>query len=193
MGGGDWKTRSLSSRYIDFLTSSPNRGKVAHQEELIKEVMLLTGTNPEARIPTNLRRSPKMFFAMWETLRSKAQKMIAMGTANVATEKAPMLLSSAANARVEETVKPSVSTASGSLASSSNGPDDVTNNNFMLASLVVGGNVVKTKRICVLICLSFLKTAAISTFDLPEDSDLAFEVLDHNAQDVWHHVSCCVS
>ena len=80
-----------------------------------------------------------------------------------------------------------------SLASSGTGPDDVTNSKFMLASLVVGGSVVKTKRICVLICLSFLKTAAISTFDLPEASDLAFEVLDHNAQDVRHHVSCCVS
>ena len=193
MGGGDWKTRSLSTRYIAMLTSTPNQGKVVHREALIKEVCFLAGTSPEAMIPMKLRRNAKMFFAMLQTLRSNAQKMIAMGTANVATEKAPMLLSSAANAQVEETVKPSVSTASGSLASSSNGPDDVTNNNFMLASLVVGGNVVKTKRICVLVCLSFLKTAAISTFDLPEDSDLAFEVLDHNAQDVWHHVSCCVS
>ena len=180
MGGGDWKTCSLSTRYIAMLTSTPNQGKVVHREALIKEVCFLAGTSPEAMIPMKLRRNAKMFFAMWETLRSKAQKMIAMETAN-------------ANAQVEETVKPSVSTASGSLASSGNGPDDVTNNNFMLASLVVGGNVVKTKRICVLICLSSLKTAAISTFKLPEDSDLAFEVLDHNTQDVWHHVSCCVS
>ena len=193
MGGGDWKTCSLSTRYIAMLTSTPNQGKVAHREALIKEVCFLTGTSPEARIPTNLRRNPKMFFAFWEKLRSKAQTMIATGTANVATEKVPVLLSSVANAQVEEMAKPSMSTAIGSLASSSNGPDDVTSNNFMLASLVVDGKVIKNKRIHVPTCFSSLKTMAISAFQLPEHSDLAFEVGNHNAQDVWHHVSCCVS
>ena len=174
-----------------MLTGAPNQGKVAHRDALVKEVCWLTGTTPDNRIPTSLRRNPNTFFAMWEKMRSKAQKMIADATKPVEVAAKPsesMLLLSAADAadanaakaaKAEGIPDPGLSAAGKSEASSSSMPDK-----RMLASLLVDGEVVKTKRISVPLSLSSLKMMALCTFDLPQDSDLAFEVLEANTKDV---------
>jgi len=159
---------------MSVLTAAPNIGKVAWRDALVKEVCWLTGSNPEARIPPYLRRKPAQFFAMWEKLRSKAQTMIASKKDQQA------LFTMEAN---EGTLEPGMPEASGTSSG---------NDKFMLASLLVKDEVVKSKRILVPLTLSALKTSAISTFDLPENSTLAFEVLDAKTQDRWHNVSCCV-
>ena len=66
-----------------MLTGAPNQGKVAHRDALVKEVCWLTGTTPDNRIPTSLRKKPNTFFAMWEKLHGKAQKVIAGATASL--------------------------------------------------------------------------------------------------------------
>ena len=159
---------------MSVLTASPNSGKVAWRDALIKEVCWLTGSNAEARISTTMRKKPSQFFEMWERLRGKAQKMIATKKNDT---HAQTLLTMEEEA--EEKLEPGLTEASGPSASSSN------DGKFMLASLLVNDKIAKSKRIPKPLSLSSLKTTAISTFDLPEDSDVAFEVLDAATQDVW--------
>ena len=176
----DWKTRSLSTRYtIAALTIAPNIGKVAWRDALVKEVCWLTGTSPEARIATSMRRKPGQFFEMWEQLRGKASSMIATKKGK---GQQPLFTLDLADV---EKLDPGLSAASGSTESK---------DKFILASLLVKDRIAKTKRmrISVPFTLSSLKSVAIRTFDLPENSDLAFEVFDATAQDRWHHVSWCV-
>ena len=161
---------------MSVLTAAPNIGKVAWRDALVKEVCWLTGSNAEARIPPSMRKKPAQFFAMWEKLRPKAQKMIA----SKKDTNAQTLFTMEAD---EGKLEPGMPEASGTSSSS---------DKFMLASLFVNDKVVKSKRISVPLTLSSLKSSAIRTFDLPEDSPLAFEVLDAITQDRWHHVSFCV-
>ena len=194
MGGGQWGLTDsplvLSTRYtVSMLTSAANFGKVAHRDELVKEVCWLTGTTPEATIPPSLRRNPNLFFAMWEKLRSKAQKMIAEATKPAVAAAKPVVGTEllapavAADALLEGTPEPGLTEAGrseGSSASSSSAKLA----KFMLAYLMENDEIVNTKRIPVPLSMSSLYEIAVSTFNLPQDSDLAFEVLEATTQDM---------
>ena len=168
---------------MSVLTSSPNAGKVAWRDALVKEVCWLTGTTSESRIPSSMRRQPGQFFAMWEQCRGKAQKLISLNKKKDAP--ASLLTLEAADDQVK--LEPGLSEASGTSAHSAG------NDKFMLASLLENDKIVKSKRIIVPHSLADLKKFAIDTFHLPQDSDLAFELLDATTQDMhdsMHHVVC---
>ena len=169
---------------MSMLTSAVNQGKVAHRDALVKELCWLTGTTSEASIPPSLRRNPSLFFAMWENLSSKAQKMITEATKpGVPAVRAADLFTAAAGggAKAEGTPDPGLTAAGGTEASTSASAAAKS----MLASLMLKDKVVKTKRISVPVSLSALKDLAISTFDLScPSSDLAFEVCEGRTKDL---------
>ena len=168
------------TRYtVSMLTSAANQGKVARRDELVKEVCWLAGVTVDASIPPSLRRNPRLFFEMWEKLRDKARKMITEANNKLpasAASRADTLLASAVadgshNPGLSEVCESEASSAAGSSAK------------FMLAYLTVNGKILKTKRISMPDSLSSLRDGAVSTFALPLESDLAFEVLEAKTQE----------
>ena len=170
-----------------MLTGAPNVGKVANRDALVKEVCWLTGTSLDASIPPSLRRNPSLFFAMWENLRSKAQKMISKPAAApkpaVSTELQLLSTADAADALAGKP-DPGLTEAGGPEGPLEPSGSPAKSAKFMLASLIENDKIVKTKRMSVPVSLSSLKTIAVSTFDLPKGSDLVFEVLPFNTKDM---------
>ena len=159
---------------------SIQHGKVAWRDALVKEVCWLTGSNPEARIPTSMRKQPGTFFAMWEHHRSKASKLINL---NKKKDSPPSLLTLTMPAYDGGMPEPGASEASGTSASAGNGK-------FMLASLLVDDKIAKSKRIPVPATVSDLRKTAVATFGLPEKCAMTFEVLDASTKDRQHAPSC---
>ena len=56
---------------VNKLTSSPTAGSKAHCQELTKILFAETSLNEDSRIPTVLRRDPRLFFQVFEQERKK--------------------------------------------------------------------------------------------------------------------------
>ena len=151
---------------VKMLTSSPTAGSKAHCQELTKILFAETSLNEDSRIPTVLRKDPRMFFQVFEQERKK--KTTVAGAAPESSDVASR--SMAAVPGTLGTAPDSVARAEGQ----GDGDDTV----FVKVSVSENGVNLKTKSIP--FCTSFQKmtTNVKRAFSLPASTRFMLYYMD---------------
>ena len=168
---------------VKELTSSPLAGSKAHCQELTKILYAETSLNEDSRIPTVLRRNPRLFFQVFEQERKKkrADAVAAPGGSGVASRSmvaVPGTLGAAPDSGCD---------GQGSrLTARAEGQGDGDDTVFVKVSVTKNGVTLKTKSIP--FCTSFqqMTTNVKHAFSLPASTTFMLYYMDQaKAQILW--------
>ena len=160
---------------VKRLTSSPTAGSKAHCQELTKILFAETSLNEDSRIPTVLRKDPRMFFQVFEQERKK--KTTVAGAAPESSDVASR--SMAAVPGTLGTAPDSGCDGQGSrLTARAEGQGDGDDTVFVKVSVSENGVNLKTKSIP--FCTSFQKmtTNVKRAFSLPASTRFMLYYMD---------------